>query len=146
MPDDEPAKPEPSETGSQDKQETAPVDPTIERFLSPHKLEAHPLPSTLRDLADAFRSHPAWLLLTNWTQQITAESERLKIENKHLRDQLETESIEHPPRVPKGDRTDNYAVKRLRLSRNTICIYALSGRPSVLRSAFALSRIVLIRL
>ncbi len=68
-----------------------PVDISLEKIEQ--GIEAHPLPEALRNLAPAFRSHPAWLLIVEWVSQVTKESGETQQNLSRIRDDLQNEKV-----------------------------------------------------
>ena len=78
-----------------------PTDSTaLVKARSRGSLEGHALPEALRDIAPAFRSHPAWILVCQWTNQVIGDHENLKNELSKSREKLEaTQSELHEKKI-----------------------------------------------
>lgn len=67
--------------------------PTDESLLVQAKargsFEGHALPDALSNLAPAFRSHPAWILISKWTTQVIEDHQNTKKELDEVKRKLE---------------------------------------------------------
>lgn len=58
-------------------------------------LVGHPLPEAIRDIPQAFRSHPAWILIQQWIGLITSEHQECKIELSEIREKLKNQEVQN---------------------------------------------------
>ncbi len=86
-----PYEAEPTETGSVGGQkfvsaETRPELPSVDKETD--GIQGTPIAESIANLPQAFRSHPAWVLLGSWVNNIEKDSGRAKKELGQVRDQL----------------------------------------------------------
>lgn len=86
-----PIESEPIESGTDPVQsEGSPTDSSaLVKAKARGPLVGHPLPDALRDIAPAFRSHPVWLLVCQWTNQVIEDHQNTKKELAETKDKFE---------------------------------------------------------
>jgi hypothetical protein len=88
---------EPLDSGTDPVQGVGPLNDStsIVKAKARGPLEGHALPEALSSLGPAFRSHPAWVLVCQWTNQVFQDHENVKRELLDTKRKLESTSSDY---------------------------------------------------